>query len=201
MDTCRLDELERRTYRTVIDDGLGDIVLGIFFVALGLGIATGLSWLGALVGAVAVPAWRGLRKTFVEARTGYVRLNRSRRAQLRRGPFIVATIAVLIPLGLIGVEGLLGREFGKIPGLVPVLVGVGIGIPVAAAGYLFEVRRLSVYAGLIWLALAVAYVGRIPYGWVIFAFGVVVMGSGLFYLASFMRRYPAKPNGVSTDDY
>ncbi|HEU0140495.1 MAG TPA: hypothetical protein VFQ79_12310 [Bryobacteraceae bacterium] len=201
MDTCRLDELERRTYRTVIDDGLGDIVLGIFFVALGLGIATGLGWLGALAGAVAVPAWRGLRKTFVEARTGYVRLNRSRRAQLRRGPFIVATIAVLIPLGLVGVEGLLGREFGKIPGLVPVLVGVGIGIPVAAAGYLFEIRRLSVYAGLIWLALAVAYVGRIPYGWVIFAFGVVVMGSGLFYLASFMRRYPAKPNGVSADDY
>lgn len=201
MDTCRLDELERRTYRTVIDDGLGDIVLGIFFVALGLGIATGLGWLGGLAGAVAVPAWRGLRKTFVEARTGYVRLNRSRRAQLRRGPFIVATIAVLIPLGLVGVEGLLGREFGKIPGLVPVLVGVGIGIPVAAAGYLFEIRRLSVYAGLIWLALAVAYVGRIPYGWVIFAFGVVVMGSGLFYLASFMRRYPAKPNGVSADDY
>lgn len=201
MDICQLDELERRTYRTVIDDGLGDLFLGIFFAVLGLGIATGLGWLGALVGAVAVPAWRGMRKTFVEARTGYVRLNRTRRAQLRRGPFIVATIAVLIPFGLIGIEGLLGLEFGKIPGLVPVLVGLAIGSPVAAAGYLFEVRRLSVYAGLIWLTLAVAYVGRMPYGWVIFAFGVMVMGSGLFYLASFMRRYPAKPNGVSADGY
>lgn len=201
MDICQLDEIERRTYRTVIDDGLGDLVLGIFFAVLGLGIATGLGWLGALVGAVAVPAWRGMRKTFVEARTGYVRLNRSRRAQLRRSPFIVGAIAVLIPFGLIGVERLLGLEFGKIPGLVPVLVGLGIGGPVAAAGYLFEVRRLSVYAGLIWLTLAVAYVGRIPYGWVIFAFGVMVMGSGLFYLASFMRRYPAKPNGVSADGY
>ena len=189
MDSEQLAELERRTYRAAYDDGLWDILLGVHLVVLGIGISAGLGprngWLGGLTGGLAFPVWLLLRKTITEPRVGYVRLHPTRIAKLRRRPFVVFALMLLIlALGVWVSQG-----FGSLV----------YSVPFAAAGYLFEVRRFYLYAGLIALERALDSASGTPHDWMYWPSGLVMVGSGLLVLASFLRRYPAKPKGVGAD--
>lgn len=185
MDTHNLAELETRTYRNIYDDGLWDLVLGAFFLSLGIGLLTAASLPAALGGVIAIAVRNSLRKSIIEPRIGYVRLNASRQAKLRWGPCIVAGIAALLILALIWFGG--RRLETHVPGILA--LGLLLTVPVVTAGYLFEIPRMYAYAGVIALA-QVSYAAGVAPMWCFLASGSAITISGLFILTRFLRRYP-----------
>jgi hypothetical protein len=188
MDEQDLAALEHRSYRAM-DDGLWDILLGLFLLAFPIGDLTDFPFLPPLAGVAAVVNWRALRKSITEPRVGYVRLHPSRLSRLRRAQCITAAALALTILGVLGLQALGQRGMLQVPEpFRPIAGSLMLAIPIAAAAFLFEVRRMYVYAVLI---VAAFVPGRPLIG--LGAAGIVIIASGLYVLISFIRRYPLRP--------
>jgi hypothetical protein len=124
-----LKALERRTFRTVTDDGLWDVLIaGVFSM---LAIAPLLSGsLGDLwSSAIFAPVWlatylviRAVRKHVVIPRIGTVRFGEDRKRRLRR--FSVVMLVVNVVAALLGLAAALGVQRGWVD-----LGGDSIGYP------------------------------------------------------------------------
>jgi hypothetical protein len=105
---------------------------------------------------------------------------------VRNATAAALALTILAVLGLLslGQRGLL-----QVPGpLRPVAGSLMLAVPIAAAAFLFEVRRMYIYAALIVAALVP---GRPLIG--LGAAGIVITAAGLYVLISFIRRYPPRP--------
>ena len=190
MDAPDLVALERRTYLTAYDNGLWDILLGLWFVAVGAGVITDTGALFAILAAVAIEPWRRFHRRVSESRVGYVRVGPARARRLRRGPQALAALAGLLVILLVS-----RAEFGEIGSAIRGEIGMFalVGALVAAAGYVFELTRLYAYAGVIAFAAVADVVLPLSTPWILVATGVAIAAIGAWVLIAYLRRYPALP--------
>ena len=187
-----LKEVERKVFKSTIQDGLWDIFIGCF--ALMFAIAPLLSLGDFWSSAIFIPFWalvyltiRLLRKYVVTPRMGAVELGPSRKARLRRFSImmLVLNVAALV-LGII-----LWRNYDA-PGwtnMVPfgliMLVGFGI------AAFLLNFTRLYLYGAMLALSPLVGEwlyrQGRASHHGYPITFGVTVSIIMLVGLVSFIR--------------
>lgn len=65
-----------------------------------------------------------------------------------------------------------------------------LSLPLALAGYLFEVRRLYLYAAVVPLAIAGARLADTRGEWALVVAGTSILMSGAVVLAGFLRHHP-----------
>ena len=190
--STELANLERRTYQAT-DDGIADILVGVFLVAVGvamsfqLGINAGL--LSALLAAAAFPAWRTLRRAISEPRVGYVRVHATRSRRVKLGQCLgAAAMAVVILAGVFLTDG--GPHVDTwFPGLVYAL-------PIVVIGYFADLPRWYWYAAVIMLERVVDSWTAGPTTWLFWPSGTIIAVSGALVLAGFLRRYPRRQDDV-----
>ncbi len=200
MQNAQLNELERRAYRSVVDDGLLDSLLGIFLLLVGLslneGLLENLAW--GFFGASPF-VWKALRKRLIEPRTGHVRLHPSRISRIKRGKRAAMAVVVFLVLAILAVilfEGRCNTSLSRAPAL---LFGALVGSPIAVAGYLLEMRRWIGYAAVLGMASIVVHTMGAAGRTSAFPAGGVALVVGFCLLARFLYRHPVMPNEASLD--
>lgn len=172
--------LEGRSYRSAVDNGIWDVVLGAALPVMGAGIAWDRPQLGSLLAPLVVPL--GFMATrWTTRRTGDVRFRPERVARSRRAGLVIPIAAGVVSIALL----LSGTRLHDL-----IKAGVLLAVPVSIARFLFELRRLHAYAAAVLLAvLGVSVSGR-RWEVALIATGLVIITIGSVMLVRFVRRYP-----------
>ena len=198
-DGRSLAELERRTYRTEVDDGLWDLLLGLFLLVLGFSFVTGLpGWLPILIVAFGCAVRRLVRTWLIEPRIGLVRLSPDRMVSLNRGVWVLAGAIALLLAGFLWVASVDTGTWHDERRLGGVGLTLLLAIPIAVAAYWFEIRRFYAYAGLVAFVLTLGVISGHP-AWAILVSGAAIVPSGGVVLARFLGRYHRLHTPVGTD--
>jgi hypothetical protein len=148
-----LKEAEQKVFRTVTNDGLGDILLGSFFlifvIAPYLSPSLGDFWSTVVfypfLGLIFLII-RLLRKHVVTPRVGVVKFGLARKTKLAK--FTVVMLVVNVIALILGFVAAL--SFGKIPGQIySIIMGMILLIGFSLAAYFLDFNRLYLYGLLV----------------------------------------------------
>lgn len=206
-----LKALEQRTFRTVTDDGLWDVMIAGVFAMLAVA-----PLLSATLGdfwsvMVFTPVWlaaslviRALRHRIIAPRVGTVRFGTDRQQRLRRLGIVMVVVntiaAVLGAVAFVGVQ-MDWIDLGTGSIAYPILLGLIILIGLSVAAHVTSISRYYLYG----LMLAVApLVGEwlwredlaTHHGYPI-VFGVAagtIFVTGMVRFTAVVRRHPLPPN-------
>jgi len=184
-----LDRLERAAYRSRIDHGLIDIVIGAWLVAIGLMLHADLDYMPVVTFFIGVLAYREAFGRLIEPRIGHVRLRADRVARIKAWKWLTLGAMVAAVFGVLALRGLGWIEY---PASVrPLVVTACFALPLALAAGLFGIRRWFAYAAVLLAGGALEARAGLGYGasWY-FSGGLVVLAGGLL-LARFLRAHPA----------
>jgi len=185
-------DLERRAWRSVFQDGLWDIALGIMFLGVGLSMTLGLDpgwtyaeYAAAIVLSVAVI--RVGKRRITIPRLGWVKFGP--KAERRRlNAFLVPTIGMAVTLALVPLTGIMRQRPGWAP-LVPALVvGVVAWAVLSFVAAAWGFPRLYLHA----FILGASFFGLelLATGWPMLAGSAVAFAIGIGCLTRFIRLYP-----------
>jgi len=179
-------KIQRKVYMSFFEDGLWDVVLGLFLLAWGFAILFDLGWLPGVGFVVFFYLALGLKQKIIYPRIGYARPAEARKQRSR------AVIAGGVTL-LLGIMVFLLVVTGRTPQFLKdyfeLLFGAMLAIIVALVGYWWRIVRWYYYAGLVfvfaafneWLGLSFELSFIIP--------GGVILSCGLIIFVRFLRKY------------
>lgn len=173
---------ERTLYRTVVDNGVWDTVLGVWLLAIGGAIAADAPAAVHLVAGVMFPVGYLLARRTAR-RAGHVEFNAERVRRLRRARWVVPVAAAALLAGLV----LAGS---RLPGLVNAAIFLAASVSIAA--YLFDIARFHVYAATILIAVSGVLMSGSRWEMALILAGATILACGLVVLARFLRRYPGR---------
>jgi hypothetical protein len=180
-------------------DGLIDIVIGLYALAFGFGVILDRLWNFSFVAimpgmmiAIALAIWIEAKKRITMPRIGYVNIGRKGSNKL----FALFVGLMVAGLGVFFLFLLTSFQDGR-PEWVEIVFQYGmiwVGLGAAVIGSLFAytmgLKRLHGY-GLLTLALFVSgYFLSVPFEYLLLAIGSVIIASGAALLVQFVRRYP-----------
>ena len=202
-----LREIEKKAYMSYHQDGLLDIVIGVYALSFGLGIIADTMWdfsfaviMPGILIAIVLPIWIQAKRKITMPRIGFVNFG-ARGSNKLFAVFVgltVAGIGVLFLFTLATVQN--GRpewietvfQYGMI------VIGLGAAVIASLFAYTMGLKRLHGY-GLLMLALFTSgYFLSIPFQYLLIAVGSVIIASGVALLVQFTRKYPL-PKGASDD--
>jgi uncharacterized protein (DUF486 family) len=206
-DTLR--EIEKKAYMSYHQDGLLDIIIGLYALAFGLGIVADkilefgfATIMPAILISIVLPIWIQAKRKITMPRIGFVKFGArgsNKLFALLLG-LSIAGLGVFMVFGVFMATGQNGRplwleilfQYGM------VWIGLGAAVIGSLFAYTMGLKRLHGY-GLLTLALfASGYFLRVPFEYHLLAIGIVIIASGAVLLVRFVRRYPL-PKGVQTD--
>ena len=204
-----LKEIERRAYTSYHQDGLLDIIAGMYILGFGLGIFMDMIldfgfgviiMPGGLI-AVALPIWISAKRKITIPRIGFVKFRTGGTTKLTAifiglmvvglGAFSVFTLATVqggsrMWLDLIFQNGMLIVGFGSLA--VCLLFGYSMGL-----------KRLYAYGVLSVIALVIGHFMRIFFAYILTALGITVMVVGVALLIGFVKKYPLQGERAIAD--
>ena len=203
-----LREIERKAYMSYHQDGLLDMVIGLYALSFGLGIFVDkilefsfAAIMSAITISIVLPIWIHAKKKITMPRIGFVKFGAGGSNKLF-AIFLglaVASLGVSLALGVFMI-GQNGRpvwleilfQYGMI------WIGLGAAVIGSLFAYTMGLKRLHGY-GLLTLAVFVSghFLG-IPFESLLLTIGSVIIASGAALLAQFIRRYPL-PKGAPTN--
>ena len=187
-------KIQRKVYMTFFEDGLWDVVLGLFLLAWGFAILFDLGWLPGVSFVVFFYLALGLKQKMTYPRIGYAKPAEARK---QRSRVVVAGGVTL----LLGIMVFLLVVTGGMPQFLrdyfELLFGTMLAIVVGLVGYWWGIIRWYYYAGLVfvfaafnqWLGLSFELSFIIPGGLILFC--------GLISFVRFLRKYPR----LSAEDF
>lgn len=184
-----LKKIQRNVYWYFFQDGLWDILLGLYLLGWGFAILTenpSTPLAVFLCGYVAV--W-GIKKRLTYPRIGYTRLGSTSRRRVRTG-FFVLVAAVLLLRFL--VNALWGMDTSPqwLADYFPLLLGGMLAGAVCLVSYWAGVNRFYIHAALIFLAGVLHQWFGIEWEFGFIGSGTIIILVGLGLLVVFLRRYP-----------
>jgi hypothetical protein len=199
-----LREIEKKAYMSYHQDGLLDIVIGLYALAFGIGIFMGkilefsfAAIMPAILISIVLPIWIQAKKKITMPRIGFVKFG-ARGSNKLFAIFLglmVAGLGVLFLFTLVTFQN--GRpvwidtifQYGMI------VIGLGSAVIASLFAYTMGLKRLHGY-GLLTLALfASGHFLSLPFEYLLLAIGSVIIASGAALLVQFIRRYPL-PKGA-----
>jgi hypothetical protein len=191
----RIADLEGRAWRSVFQDGLWDIALGIVFLGVGLSMTPGLDrgWTYAEFAAaivLSVAVIRVGKRRITIPRLGWVKFGpRAERRRLKA--FFVPTIGVAVALALVPLTGVMRPHPGWASLLPALVVGVVAWAVLSLVAAAWGFPRLYLHA----LILGASFFGLelLDTGWPMLAGSAIVFATGVGYLVRFLKLYP-KPS-------
>jgi hypothetical protein len=204
-DTLR--EIEKKAYMSYHQDGLLDIVIGIYALSFGLGIVADrildfsfAAIMPAILIAIVLPIWIQAKRKITMPRIGFAKFG-ARGSNKLFALFLglmVAGLGVFFAFTLATVQN--GRPFW-----IDILFQYGmiwIGLGAAVIGSLFAytigLKRLYGYGLLTFALFASGHFLGVPFEYLLLAIGSIIIASGIALLAQFIRRYPL-PKGAQAN--
>ncbi len=197
MQTSSLDALEKRAYRTAVDHGFFDLLLGAAVAALTLAFTVSWWFVLALFPLVMgkQPLLKLFGRTIVEPRIGHVRLGPARLDQ-------ISTARKTAALALFGLAFIVARlsdlasptstaaPWIWLAGHPQFQMAIIIGTGTAVAGWLFGLPRFMAYGLVIVLAPFLAAVAELPagIGWAVAT--LLILAGGCRVLYRFISNNP-----------
>ena len=183
---AELKKIERNAILTYFQDGLWDILLGIFLLAWGVGILTDSA---ALTGVWFLPAYWiawSLKRRLIHPRIGYVKIEREKRTL----SWLAVAGVVAFFLGITAYFLFTSGAADFLYGYYMLIFGAIVASVASAVAYWWLVKRWYIYAVLImlgvsshqWLDFSLPFSFIIP--------GSLIAVSGLAVLTWFLRRNP-----------
>ena len=198
-----LKELEKKAYKTTLQDGLIDVEIGILFVGMGINaffsdfVPRIVNILGfIIVGIIAVmPVFIG-KKYIAQPRVGLIKFGPKRKAKKKKIlVFSLINTIILVIVVILTLSSVLQQI--PLRGVVLLLV-LGLlfaTLPLSIMAYLLQFPRLFVYGLLIGFGLPLAEI--LEFFVTILLMGIIILIIGLTYLLKFIRKYPI-PEGEVT---
>jgi hypothetical protein len=195
-----LRDIEKKTYMSYHQDGLIDIVAGLYALTFGLGIIADIvlefGFMAIAPGiliAVVLPLWVVAKRKITMPRIGYVNIGTKGSNKL----FALLIGLSVAGLGVFFLFTMLTFESGRPEWIETILFQYGmiwIGLGAAVIGSLFAytmgLKRLYGY-GLLSLALFVGgYFLSVPFQYLLLLIGGIIIASGAVLLVQFVRKYP-----------
>ena len=203
-----LREIEKKTYMSYHQDGLIDIIIGLYALTFGLGIIADqlldINFAVIIPGimvAIMLPIWIAAKRKITMPRIGYVNIGTKGSNKL----FALFTGLLVAGLGFFFLFTMMTLQNGRPEWIETILFQYGmiwIGLGAAVIGSLFAytmgLKRLYGY-GLLTLALfATGYFLNFPFQYLLLLIGSIIIASGVALLIQFIQRYPLK-KGASED--
>jgi hypothetical protein len=193
-DNLDLKQLERKIYTTYHEDGLADIVLGVFIIALGLGFAPGLNVLAQVWLAPLILLMLAAKKRITIPRLGYVKFGIERQKRIQTNLLLAAVAGVVSLLAGIAaylvLTGSPSQATDILRDLKAIPFGAMLALLIMVVGLSFQLQRFWLYAGLVLGTFVVARWFDDSLHWFVMAVGGVILVAGLVLLVRFLRRYP-----------
>ena len=201
-----LREIEKKTYMSYHQDGLIDIIIGLYAITFGLGIIVDLvlelnfaAIIPGMLIAIILPIWIIAKRKITMPRIGYVNIGTKGSNKL----FALFLGLAVAGLGVFFLFTMITFQNGRPEWIETILFQYGmiwIGLAAAIIGSLFAytmgLKRLHGY-GLLTLALfVIGYFLNFPFQYLLLLIGIVIVSSGAVLLVRFIRRYPL-PKGAS----
>lgn len=200
-----LKEIERRANYAAFQDGLTEILMGLFLFFYGGSLATNTLPIGLVFILVAVflgkPLTEGIKKRYIYPRIGYVKLPEDPNAT-SKGIAIAAIIMVLVLLGALGISmAMLGLEAGRdffLTYIVPPASGFMLAIGPYWLGQTYGMVRgymwaaLFVFGGIAMPVFSIAS-GYEAVGLLCTLMGILILTTGAILFVRFIRKYPPEP--------
>ncbi|MFC1985879.1 hypothetical protein ACFLWC_02660 [Chloroflexota bacterium] len=183
-------KIQRKVYLTYFQDGLWDVVLGLFLLGWGFTVWFDLPWLPGATFVAFFWLVLALKQKITYPRIGFVKLAEHKKKQVR---FVITGVIAL----LLGLMVFLLLVMGGTPQFVrdyfELLFGTILAVVIGLIGYWWGIVRWYNYAGLVfvlatfnqWLGLSFELSFIIP-GGVVLLFGLVVF-------TRFLRKYSRLP--------
>jgi hypothetical protein len=201
-----LREVEKKAYMSYHQDGLLDIVIGLYALSFGLGIVADkilefgfAAIMPAIMISIVLPLWIYAKRKITMPRIGFVKFG-ARGSNKLFAIFLglaVAGLGVFMLFGVFMATGQNGTPFWLEILFQYGMIWIGLGSAVIGSlfAYTMGLKRLHGY-GLLTLALLVSgHFLSIPFEYLLLAIGIVIIASGAALLAQFIRRYPL-PKGA-----
>lgn len=191
IDNINLKEIERRAWRSVFEDGLWDIYLGLLLLVLwvaGSGEEYSLYIHIPLLIAAMLVLFLG-KKLITAPRIGYVKFGPQRKRRINTIRVILAVSVLISLLALMATLGML-TEMGTwfVRNWIVVVVGLKCVLIGSIAAFVLQFHRLH-YIGAAYAAafvMSMSWSTPLPF----LVFGIVVLIPGVVLFALFMRKYP-----------
>ena len=197
-----LRDIEKKTYMSYHQDGLLDIIIGLYALTFGLGIIMDQLWelnfftiLPGILIAIVLPIWIVAKRKITMPRIGYVNIGRKGSNKL----FALLTGLSVAGLGVFFLFTMATAQNGRPEWIETILFQYGmiwVGLGAAVIGSLFAytmgLKRLHGY-GLLTLALfAVGYFLNFPFQYLLLLIGSVIIASGVVLLVQFIHKCPVQ---------
>jgi len=183
-----LDRLEQAAYRSRVDHGLIDLVIGALLVAIGLMLHADLDYMPVVVFFIGVLAYREAGRRLIEPRIGHVRLRADRVERIQAWKWITLGALVMAVFGVLALRGLGWIAWPA--SLRPLVVTGCFALPLGLAAWLFGIRRWWLYAAVLLAGGAAETPAGLGYGTSWYFGGGFVMLAGGLLLARFLRAHP-----------
>jgi len=200
-----LQEVEKKANYAAYQDGLMEISIGLFLFFYGGTLATDTLTLGIVFIVIAIffakPVIERIKKHYIYPRTGYVKLPEDPHTT-GKGIAISAVVMVVVLLGAMFISmAVLGQKPGLnffLTFIVPPTAGFMLAIGPFWLGQTYGLVRGYVWAALFALGgIAIPLFnlssGYQAVGLLCTIMGLLILATGTFMFASFLRKYPAEP--------
>lgn len=180
-------KIKRKIYMSYFQDGLWDILLGLFLLGWGLSILYDVTWLPGATFIVFFWSVLGLKQKITYPRIGFAKPVEHRRQMLM---LIIAGVVALVLGIFIMVVFAAGGVFAWVRDYVELIFGSLLAIPVAFIGNWWRNYRWYFFAGLLFILAVINQWSALSF-WLSFVIpGVIILIWGLVVLTRFLRKYP-----------
>jgi len=195
VEKVNLEKIERNIFRDYMQDGLADMLFGLYFLLIGVALPVGsVAPFLVLMTVFFAPLLTGLKKRVTTPRAGYVEL---RQGDPQAMPwFILGSLGLglvvqVIVLAAAGVLADPGQWYRWLPVFFGIWLGgifLGLGVRVGLARY-YTVAALALASGFIVPFLPLT--GKLAHIGMMFAVtGALMLGWGIVTFVRFLRKYP-----------
>jgi len=194
-------KIERKAYMSYHQDGLWDIFLGAIILAWGVSMMTEMASMSGVWFVVLFPLLMAAKRRITYPRLGYAEFPRARRSKLQMTillaiVMLLGVLVLLLWMSQLGSSSLRDwlRQYFKIA------FGAMVAIVLALMAVIHWIKRLYVYAGVIFLSFAGAQRLNFHMKFSFIAAGAIIAFSGLVLLIRFLRKYPLPERMASRSD-
>jgi hypothetical protein len=192
-----LKQIQRKIYISYFQDGLWDILLGVFLIGWGLVVTYDFV---AVMGGIWVFFYfivLGLKRWLTYPRAGYIKVPEARKQQIRM--VILGVVVFLLGLAVIPIFIIDSRPewFSE---YFMLMLGALFALVIVFLGGWWRVTRWYIYAGLVFLAFASHQWLDTELNLSFFIPGGLITICGLVLLVRFLNKYPKQSGeGIYSD--
>jgi len=200
-----LKEIERRAYMSYHQDGLLDILVGVYILGFGIETLADVIWefgfgsvMPAILVAIILPIWIAAKRKITMPRIGFVKFRSEGATTKVTAIFIglmVAGLGVFLAFTLFQGAPWLDMIFQN--GLI--IVGIGSLAVCVFFGYSMGLKRLHAYGFLALIVLVIGHFMGVFFAYLLLTIGTLIMVAGFALLIGFVRKYPMKGDRAIAD--